>query len=65
MLLGSQVTGRKLVIESSANINTNPRTEQTAITADAGLFTFYADFFNGIESFNSNFTGWVPHGQAA
>ena len=50
---------------SSANLNTNPRTEQTAVTADAGLFHFYADFFDGIESFNDNFSSWAPWRQAA
>lgn len=65
MLLGNARTGRHLVIESSANINTNQRTEQTAITADAGLFHFYADFFNTVHSFSDNFPAWVPYGQAA
>jgi hypothetical protein len=65
MLLGCQRTHRHLVIESSANVNTNPRTEQTVVTADAGLFRFYADFFNSIKSFNDNFADWVPHGQAS
>lgn len=39
-------------IESSANINTNPRTEQTCITIDAGLADFYFDFYGGIVSFD-------------
>lgn len=38
-------------IQSSANINTNPRPEQTCITIDHGLFVFYKDFFDGINSF--------------
>jgi hypothetical protein len=65
MLLGNSKTGRHLVITSSANINTNPRTEQTVITADTALFHFYADFFNGIKSFNKSFPAWMPYGQAA
>lgn len=65
MLLGNTRTGRSLVIESSANINTNPRTEQTCVTADAGLYAFYADFFDGIKSYSANFSDWVPHGQAS
>lgn len=65
MLLGNRHTGRFVVVESSANLNTNPRTEQTAVTADAGLFHFYADFFDGIESFNDNFSSWAPWRQAA
>lgn len=40
------------VIESSANINTNPRAEQTCITVDEGLYRFYADYFDGIRSFD-------------
>ena len=64
MLLGNRDTGRFVVVESSANLNTNPRTEQTAVTADVGLFHFYADFFDGIESFNHNFSSWAPWRQA-
>lgn len=39
-----------LVIESSANVNTNPRIEQTAIHNDAGLYEFYYEFFSGVKS---------------
>ena len=39
-------------IESSANINTNPRTENGCITIDKGLYQFYRDFFDGINSFD-------------
>jgi len=39
-------------IESSANINQNPRTEQTVITIDSGVAKFYFDFFDGIISFD-------------
>lgn len=38
-------------ILSSANINTNPRCEQTCIIIDDGAFEFYKDFFDGINSF--------------
>jgi hypothetical protein len=48
------------VIESSANVNTNPRTENTAITIDSGLARFYKDFFDGIVSFERNFDDWKP-----
>jgi len=48
------------VIESSANINTNPRTEQTAIHASAELFEFYKEFYDGIKSFNRDFDDWQP-----
>lgn len=43
------------VIESSANVNTNPRTEQTCITLDDDLCDFYLEFFNGIISFEREF----------
>jgi len=46
-------------IESSANINTNPRTENTVITIDTGLARFYKDFFDGIVSFERNFDDWT------
>lgn len=38
-------------IQTSANINTNPRTEQGSITVDKGIFAFYKDYFDGINSF--------------
>lgn len=38
-------------IQTSANINTNPRTEQGSITIDKGLFDFYKNYFDGIKSF--------------
>lgn len=38
-------------IQTSANINTNPRTEQGSITVDKGIFDFYKDYFDGINSF--------------
>lgn len=38
-------------ILSSANINTNPRCEQTCIIIDEGSFAFFKDFFDGINSF--------------
>lgn len=38
-------------IQTSANINTNPRTENGNITIDKGLFEFYKTYFDGIVSF--------------
>lgn len=38
-------------IETSANINTNPRTENACITIDKQLFEFYKEYFDGIVSF--------------
>ena len=39
-----------LAMESSANVNTNPRIEQTAVHASRDLFDFYKEFFDGIRS---------------
>lgn len=38
-------------IQSSANINTNPRTENTCVIIDRGLFEFYKAYYDGIKSF--------------
>lgn len=45
-------------IESSANINTNPRTENTTITTGNDIFEFYKDFFDGIKSFRRDYDNW-------
>lgn len=42
--------GQALVIESSANVNTNPRIEQTAIHHSRALFDFYLEFFDGLRT---------------
>ena len=49
------------VIETSANVNTNPRIENAVITTDSQLAHWYKDFFDGIKSFERNFdnvTAW-------
>ena len=51
---------RGWVIESSANINTNPRTENTTITADAALYRHHLAYFNGVRSFERHFDDWTP-----
>lgn len=38
-------------IQTSANINTNPRTEQGCITVHRGIYDFYRAYFDGIKSF--------------
>ena len=43
------------VIESSANVNTNPRIENAVITVDSELAHWYKDFYDGIKSFERNF----------
>ena len=40
------------LIESSANVNTNPRCENTVITVDRQLVADYVELFNGIRSFD-------------
>lgn len=49
-------TGDKFsfAIETSANINTNPRTENGCITIDKGLYLFYKKYFDEIISFEKN-----------
>ena len=42
-------------IESSANVNTNPRTEQTVITIDSDLANWYKEIFDEITPFNQDF----------
>ncbi|MBQ4494311.1 MAG: hypothetical protein II968_00940 [Selenomonadaceae bacterium] len=49
------------VVESSANVNTNPRIENAVITVDTDLAYWYKEFFDGIKSFERNFddvTAW-------
>lgn len=49
------------VVESSANVNTNPRIENCVITVDSELAHWYKNFYDGIKSFERNFdevTAW-------
>lgn len=46
------------VIESSANVNTNPRIEQASIHIDTNLAKFYKEFYDGLVSFNKDFPNW-------
>lgn len=49
-------------IEGSANLNSNPRCEQTVITTDTGVARFYKEeVFDNIKSFNSDFNDWQPY----
>lgn len=50
ILAGNAAEDYYIAVESSANVNTNPRIEQTAIHASRSLFDFYREFFNGIKS---------------
>jgi len=38
-------------LETSANINTNPRTENACITINKEIYNFYKEYFDGIVSF--------------
>lgn len=49
------------VVESSANMNTNPRTENFCVTVDSELATFYKDYYDGINAFNRDFPEWEPY----
>lgn len=40
------------LIESSANVNTNPRSENTVLTVDRSLVRDYVQLFNEIKPFN-------------
>lgn len=49
-------------IESSANVNTNPRSECAVVTVDTGLARFYKEeIFDKIHSFNNDFADWKPY----
>lgn len=41
------------VVESSANANTNPRIEQTAIHTSRDLHDFYAEFFADLKDIDA------------
>lgn len=49
-------------IVSSANVNTNPRSEATVVTVDTALARFYKEeIFDNIQSFNHDFDDWEPY----
>lgn len=49
------------VMLSSANVNTNPRTEQTVICCNTEIVDFYKDFYDDISPFNKSPKGWTPY----
>lgn len=53
------------IIESSANINTNPRCENTVITVDRSLVNEYIKLFNEIGPFNRDFEQGEPYEPSA
>lgn len=48
-------------IASSANVNTNPRCENTTITCDLDVALWYKAYFDGIKPFNGSPEGWRPY----
>lgn len=46
-------------ILSSANVNTNPRTENTTIICEKEVADFYKSYFDDIKPFNGNPDNWV------
>lgn len=54
MLAVNEDAGVYLAFESSANVNTNPRIEQTTITRDQDLVEFYREFYDGIKTVYKN-----------
>lgn len=49
-------------IESSANVNTNPRSEATVVTVGTSLARWYKEeIFDNIQSFNRDFDDWEPY----
>ncbi|MBQ1453295.1 MAG: hypothetical protein IIZ23_04935, partial [Ruminococcus sp.] len=49
------------LIESSANINTNPRSENTVVTVDSELTKTYVKLFSEIKPFNRHDYGADPY----
>ena len=49
-LCANHAEGYYVVVESSANVNTNPRIEQSCVTRSRELFEFYRGFFDGLKS---------------
>lgn len=49
-MIAARGPGGHYVVESSANINTNPRIEQAVVTHCEDLYWFVRDFFDGLKS---------------
>lgn len=60
VLLGERFAA---VIEASANVNTNPRSEQTCITVDRDLALWYKGIFDGVRSFERIFDNVMPYAE--
>ena len=53
-LCANHAEGYYVVVESSANVNTNPRIEQACVTRSRELFDFYREFFDGLQSIDKD-----------
>lgn len=53
------------VVESSANVDTNPRCEQTCVTVDTPLADFYREWFDQLPDFDGGFPEWKPWSRAS
>ena len=53
-LCANHAEGYYVVVESSANVNTNPRIEQACVTRSKELFDFYREFFDDIKSIDKD-----------
>jgi hypothetical protein len=53
-LASNEAENYRLVVEGSANVNTNPRIEQAAIHCSDELHAFYLEFFHGIRSIDKH-----------
>lgn len=56
--IGERFSG---VIESSANVDTNPRIEQTCITINKDLAVFYKTFYDQMRDYDGRFQDWRPY----
>lgn len=45
---------------SSANVNTNPRIENTTVTIDTDVARFYKEFYDSLNAYNAGYDDWIP-----
>jgi len=64
-VLANHASRYYVTVESSANLNTNPRAEQTVITRSRPLAHFYKHNFDSVRSIVRNFDNWTPNGWPA
>ena len=51
------------VITSSANINTNPRTENTTMFFNSEVYKFYKEYYDQVKPFNNGYENWSRYGK--